>query len=355
MNIVFSTTRQWNPGDEFILLGCMRALRLAGLDFNPVIFNRNPQVRRTRRINRWLQALDRGLAGGRLAPFLDNSLKDDTDFRCVDMVVFAGSPEWRGRRLEPLYRRIAEHGTPTLFLGLGTNRPFDFSSAHFSETEMAVLRAARLVTCRDTTTTAALAPVGARHVTCPALLCCDEDAEAPRRAVRRVGLIYGTDRASAHNRVAPATARYLQALYEQLLARHGGQIEFELVAHYIDELPLAQQDWAGRLPVRYHYDAIAYRGLYGRYDAVVGHRIHGVGMSASQGIPGVCVAHDKRGETARGFLAEMVTPEAGVDAALQAFDRVVAEVAERGQRLMVHKREVEATYVAALREALALG
>lgn len=352
MNIVFSTTRQWNPGDEFILLGCMRALRLAGLDFNPIIFNRNPQVRRTRRVNRWLQGLDRRL-GGRFAPFLDNSLKDDTDFRCVDLVVFAGSPEWRGLRLAPLYRQIAQHGTPTLFLGLGTNRPFDFSREHFSQDELALLRAARLVTCRDNATTAALSPVAARHIPCPALLCCDE--ESPRRAVRRVGLIYGSDRAAAHNRVSGSTARYLDALYRQLVSTHGGQHAFELVAHYIDELPLARADWGDTLPLRYHYDAIAYRALYGRYDLVVGHRIHGVGMSASQGIPGVCIAHDRRGETARGFLAEMVTPEDGVDAAIHAFERVVGDVAVRSGRLVEHKRQVEATYVAAIREALGLG
>lgn len=27
MNIVFSTTRQWNPGDEFILLGTINLLQ----------------------------------------------------------------------------------------------------------------------------------------------------------------------------------------------------------------------------------------------------------------------------------------------------------------------------------------
>jgi polysaccharide pyruvyl transferase WcaK-like protein len=351
MNIVFSTTRQWNPGDEFILLGCMRALRLAGLDFNPIIFNRNPQVRRTRRINRWLQGLDQAL-GGRFAPFLDNSLKDDTDFRCVDMVVFAGSPEWRGIRLSPLYRQIAQHGTPTLFLGLGTNRPFDFSREHFSEDEMAVLRAAKLVTCRDSTTATALAPVGARQVPCPALLCCDE--ESPRQSVRRVGLIYGSDRAAAHNRVSADTARHLDALYRRLLAQHGARHEFELVAHYIDELPLAQEAWGETLPLRYHYDAVAYRAVYGRYDLVVGHRIHGIGMSASQGIPGVCIAHDRRGETARGFLAEMVATTDGVDAAVAAFERVAGDMAVRSQRLVAHKRDVEATYAAAIRQALHL-
>ena len=43
-NIVFSTTRQWNPGDEFILMGCINLLKQLGVDFNVLIYNRNPQI-----------------------------------------------------------------------------------------------------------------------------------------------------------------------------------------------------------------------------------------------------------------------------------------------------------------------
>jgi hypothetical protein len=44
-NIVFSTTRQWNPGDEFILAGVRRIFARVGLNYNAIIFNRNPDVR----------------------------------------------------------------------------------------------------------------------------------------------------------------------------------------------------------------------------------------------------------------------------------------------------------------------
>lgn len=46
-NVVLSTTRQWNPGDEFILLGIINLLREVIGEFNPVIFNRSPEVRPT--------------------------------------------------------------------------------------------------------------------------------------------------------------------------------------------------------------------------------------------------------------------------------------------------------------------
>lgn len=37
MNIIFATTRQWNPGDEFILLGCINLLNETLGEFNPII------------------------------------------------------------------------------------------------------------------------------------------------------------------------------------------------------------------------------------------------------------------------------------------------------------------------------
>ena len=346
-NVVFSATRQWNPGDEFILFGCINALRAAGLDFNPVVFNRNPQTRRTRM--RWLSRVDRALFGGKLAPFLDNSLKDDTDPAIVDLVVFAGSPEWHGRRLAPLYELIAARKTPSIFLGIGSANDFTFDSRFFTATEMQVLREARLIACREERTAAALAPVNARHIPCPALLSCTHETQ--RRDVKRVGLIFGSDRAVRHNRVSPETFAYMTALYRRLRADTGREVEFELVAHYVDELPHARLAFP-EAAVRYSFDAADYRDIYARYDLVIGHRVHGVGIAASQGVPGMCIAHDKRGGTARGFQAEMVSVGQPIDEVVALFKRMCAEVGERSARVIAHKRAVAAQYQQVLAAAL---
>ena len=45
-NILISTTRQWNPGDEFIMMGALCILKnLYGDILNPIIYNRNPDIR----------------------------------------------------------------------------------------------------------------------------------------------------------------------------------------------------------------------------------------------------------------------------------------------------------------------
>ncbi|HKS07667.1 MAG TPA: polysaccharide pyruvyl transferase family protein [Gemmatimonadaceae bacterium] len=343
LNVVFSATRQWNPGDEFIAFGCMNALRAAGLEFNPIVFNRNPQTRRTRMW--WLSKLDSAVFGGKLAPFLDNSFKDDTDPAIVDLVVFAGSPEWHGRRLAPLYELIAARKIPTIFLGIGSANDFTLDATYFTETEMQVLRDARLIACREERTALALKPVNARHITCPALLSCT--SETQRRDVKRVGLIFGSDRAVKHNRVSADTFAYMTSLYRRLREQIGREVEFELVAHYIDELSHARLTFAD-MGLRYSFDAADYREIYSRYDIVIGHRVHGIGIAASQGIPGICIAHDKRGGTALGFKAEMVTVGQPVDDVVALFKKMRAEIAQRSEKIIAHKRAVAGQYQDAL-------
>ncbi|MBA1433147.1 MAG: hypothetical protein FAF04_06050 [Epsilonproteobacteria bacterium] len=118
MNIVFSTTRQWNPGDEFILLGCINLLHEIIDEFNPIIFNRNPQIRRSRKRD-IIKLIDNLVGKDFIEKFLDNSVKERPHMDYADMVVFAGSPEWRGRRLTKLYQEINTYDIPTIFLGLG--------------------------------------------------------------------------------------------------------------------------------------------------------------------------------------------------------------------------------------------
>lgn len=347
LNILFSTTRQWNPGDEFILMGCLNALRAAGLDFNPVIFNRNPQIRRAKRFDP-VALLQRQFGEGRRQAFLDNSFKDSMSLDWIDLVVFAGSPEWRGRRLAPLYEALARSGTPTAFLGLGTVKPFRFDGEHFSEAETTVLKAARMIACRDALTTSSLAPLPARQMICPALL--SAPYERRREGVRRIALIYGHPLAARHNNVAEGTHAFLVALYRALIERLGTRHEFEFVAHYVDEVPLFERDFPGAT-IRYSYDARDYVELYDRYDLVVGHRVHGVGMSASLGVPGFCVGHDRRGETARGFGAEMIQVGEPVEGVVARVEQAIAEVGERSAALLERKARLRADYVEALRAA----
>jgi len=123
LNIGFSTTRQWNPGDEFILFGVRHILDEMKISYNPIIYNRNPSVRPTvDQARRQSGVNSPSLLGDgenktsindRLQePFFDNSMKPEVDYSFIDWIIFAGTPEWGTSRLSDLYRAIFRHKLP---------------------------------------------------------------------------------------------------------------------------------------------------------------------------------------------------------------------------------------------------
>jgi len=100
LNILFSTTRQWNPGDEFIFFGIRNILTELGIKFNTIIYNRHPSINPppTFRRHRWSK-LEK-------YPNMDNSFFLDIP-AAVDYVIIAGSPEWTGgQRMDRLFNYI---------------------------------------------------------------------------------------------------------------------------------------------------------------------------------------------------------------------------------------------------------
>ncbi|MFY0991655.1 polysaccharide pyruvyl transferase family protein [Halomonas sp. C05BenzN] len=342
MNIVFSTTRQWNPGDEFILMGCINLLAQHLGDFNPIIYNRNPQIRRARKFD-IIKAIDNAAGKDFVEKFLDNSVKDRTPMDYADMVVFAGSPEWRGRRMEKLYASVLEFGLPSLFLGIGTSGKFAFTGEYFTKSEQDVFNQALLITTRDEDTQAGLQPLEAHHLPCPALFSSQNTRVV--KGVKRIGLMYGTDSAVACNNVSSNTYRYMMEAYCNILRDYGDEYEIEFVSHYIDELSSFKQDFPDRT-IRYSYDAKDYLAIYDRYDLVIGYRVHGIGISASMGIPGIMLAHDPRASTVKGFCAEMVNIGTEYDELKALIDDTIATIEEKSLALQAHKEATREKYLA---------
>ena len=119
-NIVYNTTRQWNPGDEFIFQGVRRVIETKFGPSNAIIYNRNPDVRPESfelalRGDKDVMNGERGDIEAYLRyGFHDNSVKPDGDFSFVDLAVFAGTPEWTTRRCYNFFEHIVKNSTPTL-------------------------------------------------------------------------------------------------------------------------------------------------------------------------------------------------------------------------------------------------
>ncbi|OIN09548.1 polysaccharide pyruvyl transferase family protein [Oceanisphaera psychrotolerans] len=348
MNIVFSTTRQWNPGDEFIFMGCMNLLSHHINDFNPIIYNRNPQTRRARKVD-IVKAIDNFLGKDFIEKFLDNSVKDRFPMDYADMVVFAGSPEWRGRRMKKLYDSVIEFNIPTIFLGLGTSGKFSFTDEHFTKTEQEVFKSALLITTRDANTLEGLKPVTAYQLPCPALFSSKESRTV--KSVKKIGLMYGTNSAVACNNVSNETYIYMMEMYRNILKDFGEEYEFEFVSHYIDELSSFKKDFENH-KLRYSYDAKDYLEIYKQYDLVIGYRVHGIGISASMGIPGIMFAHDERAVTVKGFGAELVSVGTDYQELKTLIKNTIKEIEGKSTKLQDHKKSTMKKYLSLFNEKI---
>ena len=349
-NILISTTRQWNPGDEFIMQGSLRILReLYGDQFNPIIFNRNPDIRggasfRNKTRNRaftykWDAASFRGKGGlhelFRIGHY-DNSWKDDMNPENIDIALFAGSPEWYGTRLKQMFMAIEEKSIPTVFLGLGAGDSVDFKKS--DSVVHRVLRHAQLITTRDRATEKLLGEYGAVYVPCPALLAAGKTRIV--KDVRRIGLIYATDKTLGGNNVSSSMHEYLLKLYPELLKRYS----CGLVCHYIDELDQAREEFPDT-EIFYSYDSKDYEEIYNHFDIVVGGRVHGIGMSASLGIPGIMIKHDSRSSTTDGFLAETVCIGTDRNEVIKMIEKTKSNIECYSNRLITHKQVVMEQYI----------
>ena len=348
-NVLFSTTRQWNPGDEFILAGVRRVLAALAYDHNPIIYNRHPDIRsstgdlemfRTSSLTgEALHNIEARLIEANVKfDFFDNSFKPRMSPAILDLAVIAGTPEWCSGRMVEFYAAVRNSGAPLLILGVGGD--FDPYDPSYVE----VIRKARVVTVRDAHTRDSLAAHGLAPelLPCPALLAALTQKRVAE--VRRIGLIYQATAAETvmWNGCNPRAHERLLRLIET--ARQvGAGLEFEVVCHGVDEIALAMRDLPG-LPVRYSYDSADYLDIYARYDLVVGSRVHGVGLAASLGVPGVALVHDRRGTTCEGFLAPLLYVDGDPDADAAVLGQALAEAPARSARLAAHKAETFARY-----------
>jgi len=350
-NIVFSTTRQWNPGDEFILMGCINLLKEYMGEFNPIIYNRHPQLRRSRKRD-IIKMIDNLVGKDFIEKFLDNSVKERLEMDYADLVVFAGSPEWRGRRLPKLYDSIVKYNIPTLFLGVGSGSgAVTITKNHFTDTELQVLQKAKLFTCRDCSNqdnAENILDLKVHHLPCPALF--SSTKEKSINEVKKIALIYGTYEAVRDNNISRETYDYLMKIYKYILENYKDKYEIEFVAHYIDELSAFKKDFPNE-ELHYSYDSKDYLEIYEKYDLIIGHRVHGIGMSASIGIPGIMIAHDMRSQTVDGFAASKLFVGEPLEKFHQLFQTKINNIARENSNLYKHKQKYKEIFLQLLNES----
>lgn len=114
MNILLSTTTNWNCGDNFIAFGVKNILKHIFLTTpNYIHYDRNPN----NMIN-WPH--DQNMKAGLHGAFMNSPI----DWNKIDLVVLAGSPEFLHHPLAPIYEGLVNHPEiPLWAIGVGYTEP----------------------------------------------------------------------------------------------------------------------------------------------------------------------------------------------------------------------------------------
>jgi Polysaccharide pyruvyl transferase len=291
LNLLYSTTRQWNVGDEFICAGVKNLIKLVRAKSNFVIYNRNPLI--TPR--RWTDFL----------PWIRKNRPHDNSWHfqhkgIIDAVIFAGSPEWRGgRRVGPLLSWIIKNNLPALFLGIGSHAPFKL---HGPIRKIMTVQP-RLVTCRDQMTHESIGRCTTSHLLpCPSIYALGLPMADPRpiKTVNKIAFLLQASNTRSQS-VPIHVQAWMRTQYFELASRY----DVQCIGHFIDDLALAKE-WG--VPVRYSGDSSDYPDFIKDCDLVISPRVHGCGLASALGIPSIAIQHDGRAETAERLGAVVVQP-----------------------------------------------
>jgi hypothetical protein len=321
-----SSSRQWNPGDEFILRGVRYLLEAQlGPNINWVLWNRNPDLF----VNRWQDS--------RLRPdFLTNSAVEPT-LDVMDAVVLAGTPEWFGPSVERVYRELLRHpDVPFLALGIGGCGPGFYFAAHEREV---FNRENSLIICRN--------PVLAQEINeqlgsekaivlpCPAFLSApgfNERSSSDFEAALPTILVQGDT--VENQSTSPA---YVAWLKNRFFTPQNSDNQYRFVAHYIDEFLLFSRLNPNK-QIFYSYEPLDYLNFFATSARnLVASRLHGAIAALSCGTPAVLaeVESNRLSDAAKPFgnLLPSLEFEAALDWSTHADTRQLAESSSKIMQL----------------------
>lgn len=347
--VLYSTTRQYNPGDEFILFGVMNLLENIGIQQNPVIYNRNQEInqplsylnplRRIKSQSKWIKVLGSFLRISQV----DNSFKDIHNLDIYDMVVFAGSPEWASTRLNPLYNKLKDFEKPILYLGLGSFR----GNISVNKEKIQILKKSKLITYRNEELNDFFMDFHqARQLPCPALFSAKTFEHQLKKG--KIAIVFGVSNASKGNHVSDQAMNKMIFAYKELTKKG---YEVEIVCHYIDEISFAKKLFPNST-IHYSYDAKDYEFIYRAFEYIVTSRVHAIGICASLSIPGTLIAHDGRASTVNGFLGHILNDNEKNDIFIDEVLKRLSNTDKLSSELKSHKLNIFNIYTKYLEESL---
>ena len=265
-NIFLSSSRQWNPGDEFIRLGIKNLLsHILGKNHNWHLWNRNPDLLVDRRENPQFRS-----------HLLSNCLTEP-HLKLMDYVVFAGTPEWTGKIMYPVFEELLSYpDKPVLILGVGSGSP----NIRLNDTEKKVLRRQKtLITTRSRDLANEINNIlgiqKAIPLPCPSLFCAKSNLI---RTKSKIGIVLQSSSIECQ--------KIEEALVVDILRYR--KSDMDIICFYTDEF----FRFSNLGNVRYSYEYHDYFQILQEYGLIISTRLHGAMAAFSLGIPSKLVAQD---------------------------------------------------------------
>ena len=334
--IIFSSTRGWNPGDEFILEGIRNVLRAAGVEFVEILYNRHPLVRTGFGGDKLLRGASflladnpdlqvKKLKNGKRIMFMDNSFYPVNE-RVADYIIFAGTPEWAGKRNRELYKYALKHKIRGALLGVGLkNEITDVEREYLSNYVDTIVT-------RDSESYEQLKEFGAIKGVCPALFSAGDVRKV--EGLNRVGIVFQGTGLWA-NSISVEIFDKLVPVYNQILKEFSG----EIICHHFADYVRAVEIFGYGAPTYYTSNWRDLLNHYRNFDIVIGTRLHGIGAASSWGIPGILIAHDDRTKESGSFLEIIVEPEQVISVVRD------IDVVRKSVEIIEHKERWFAKYI----------
>lgn len=267
-NILFNTTKQWNPGDQFIMMGVLRLLE--DVDYNPIIFNRHPNI--------WGKGADNSFKPD-IVNYEDEAgprLRHDAN-GTIDYYIAAGTPEWDTKGVYPVFDQLIQNKIRNAWIGVGCGLPL---SPKIKE----VMKLSDVVIARDSCAAGNTKAFGSTRLPCPAFFVGEKSRLRKNTDQPVVGLVYMSDRTGA-NRVTPQCRTNMITQYTRALKEFPNAI---IICHYIDEALDARKVFPGA-KVFYSYNSDDFESFFDLCDITIGPRLHGAVFGASLGVPGYMI------------------------------------------------------------------
>ena len=358
-NILFSTTRQYNPGDEFILMGLENLFRVLGLQYNAVIANRHPFLdRKSQRTSS------------------DNSF-DFVDWDLIDYVVFAGSPAWwqnkgsvsdiissigkpcfkntlarylqlGGRYVtNEIYMGINKYDKRCAYLGVGIGTKMVQLNklvlhTFKNNTDMIITRNKRTFDYIPPANKPILLP-------CPALFAADTAGASYKKIVTDIRnvlfIIQGQEIKRGYDGLSREILEYVVG-------------EYHKVKKTFPDIKIACFSWQDYVKVKsllpaenyiYEFRSEKWPSILSEFDFVVSTRVHGCGLASSLRIPNIMIKKNLRSTTTELFLSRIV--EAGEDI-LKIMKNT--DVAKLSNLLEQHKKNSEKEWIRYMKANLSI-